>query len=568
MSTSGGGFAASGLLQGFAQSYTQARIRATEMEVAQRHGLASTLMQLYPNARPEAQQDIAQRLLSIYSTPPGKKLDKKIGDISSLGASAAQANNPGASPAGQQAAQGATNAQTASAQGQISAAPPPGAAAAAPPPSTPGIPPPPYIAASGAPGPQGVPLQGQTIPAPPRYSPLLLPEERNQQNAAATEAVERAKISGETKARQEAFKLWRDANPNAPLQEFLVQSGRGLPIGTFIPHTLSKNISGSDILQSNPDIVTTGGEKVDPKQFYDLTSIGGQSYAVPAGLGAQVALSGLNATPFKSYMNEGLKQGIPRADLINDWNSRQSVQHGYKMVPQPDGSIQMVPVTTVSENKRGQLPSPPGTPAKAGAGGGAAPGVGGPGRIVGGKLPPDVAKSQSTYLSSIERYNVMSSALPKALGGDQQAMINLLYNHIGMTVGLQKGARITQDIINEAQHSAPWMATILARVGVGNEFTMTPNVLRGVVIPPESMHNMIGLAEDRVTEDYNNFLQTKQAYSGGGVPTPEDVRAGGAARQSGIPTPPKAPSKTKPNVPAAAAAPTSAPADANNPLGI
>lgn len=197
MSTSGGGFAASGLLQGFAQAYTQARVRATQMEVEQRHGLASTLMQLYPNARPEAQADIAQRLLQIYSTPPGKKLDKKISDIGSLGAAAAQANAPGATPAGQQAAQTATNAQTASTQGQINAQPAPGAAAPAPPPSMPGIPPPPDLGpvAGGAGAPAGaVPLQGQTIPKPPAYSPFLSPTERNQQTAAAEESQIRAQI--------------------------------------------------------------------------------------------------------------------------------------------------------------------------------------------------------------------------------------------------------------------------------------------------------------------------------------------------------------------------------------
>ena len=45
-------------------------------------------------------------------------------------------------------------------------------------------------------------------------------------------------------------------------------------------------------------------------------------------------------------------------------------------------------------------------------------------------------------------------------------MINLLYNHIGMTTGLQKGARITKDLISEAENSAPWMATLLKKIGV------------------------------------------------------------------------------------------------------
>jgi hypothetical protein len=67
--------------------------------------------------------------------------------------------------------------------------------------------------------------------------------------------------------------------------------------------------------------------------------------------------------------------------------------------------------------------------------------------------------------------------------------------------------------------------------------------LRGVVIPPETMHNMIGLAEDRVSEDYNQLNAQKQAYATGQIQTPEQVKAGGKQRQSGKPvsaTPPPA----------------------------
>ena len=81
----------------------------------------------------------------------------------------------------------------------------------------------------------------------------------------------------------------------------------------------------------------------------------------------------------------------------------------------------------------------------------------------------------------------MVDSLPKAKAGDQQAMLNLLTNHIGMTLGLQKGARITKDILNEATQSAPWLARIKSKFD-------NQGYLSGVTLTPEQMDSMMGLA--------------------------------------------------------------------------
>jgi hypothetical protein len=519
MATSGGGFAASGLLQGFAQAYNSAYQRRTQQDLEQRHQLAGALATMYPNARPEAQQDIAQRLLSIYSTPIGKKLDKKLGDVSTLGQGAMQQQ----AQAGQA---GAAQSQAGLQQGMT--APP--------------VAPPPGVEPQVQPTPQGaIPQQAPAIPAPPPYSPFLSPQEKNQQEAARITAQTEAQTTAQVQSHLQAYDQWRATHPTGTMQEFLAASGRSLGVGALTPRVLGHNIAGKDLLDAHPDITTIGGEQLDPAKYYDLSSVGGQPVAVPAGLGAQVALSNIAGTPFKSFVQQKMAEGMSREDANTLWNTTQSTQHGFKSEPQPDGSIKMVPVTTTTTKTKGSgIPAPP---SASGGTSAAGPGAGTPGRTVGGKIPPEVVKAQSTYLQSIERYNVMSSALPKALAGDQQAMINLLYNHIGMTVGLQKGARITRDIISEAQTSAPWMATLLARIGVGKEFTMTPDALRGVVIPPETMHNMIGLAEDRVSEDYNQLNAQKQAYATGRIQTPEQVKAGGQQRQSGKPLSQTAPPK-------------------------
>ncbi len=112
----------------------------------------------------------------------------------------------------------------------------------------------------------------------------------------------------------------------------------------------------------------------------------------------------------------------------------------------------------------------------------------------------EVAKIYADPLQSSERYNIMTSNLEKALpeseGGknDQQAQLSLLANHLGMTMGLQKGARLTKDIINEAAKSQPWVAGIKAKFD-------KDGYLSGLTLGPDQMKSMVDLARERYRED-------------------------------------------------------------------
>jgi hypothetical protein len=66
-------------------------------------------------------------------------------------------------------------------------------------------------------------------------------------------------------------------------------------------------------------------------------------------------------------------------------------------------------------------------------------------------------------LDSEERLKTMRQNYREGLGGDQQAMLSLLANHLGMTMGLQKGVRLNQALINEAQQSDPLLRRLKAR---------------------------------------------------------------------------------------------------------
>ncbi len=116
----------------------------------------------------------------------------------------------------------------------------------------------------------------------------------------------------------------------------------------------------------------------------------------------------------------------------------------------------------------------------------------------------DLLKAYQPTLDSAERMNVMTESYEKAVKDhDQQAMLNLLANHLGMTMGLQKGARMTKDIINEAQKSQPWLAGMAAKFD-------KDGYLAGVTLSPPQMRQMVALGQERYAEDAKKSRATAQ----------------------------------------------------------
>jgi hypothetical protein len=126
------------------------------------------------------------------------------------------------------------------------------------------------------------------------------------------------------------------------------------------------------------------------------------------------------------------------------------------------------------------------------------------------------------------RVHVMDQNLVKAKQGDQQAMLSLLTNHVGMTQGAQKGARITQAILNEAQSSAPWLQKVEAKFS-------PDGYLSGVTLTPEQMDQMVGLAHEKADIAKQSYDRVGEHYS-------EELNLG----KSGKVKPPKAPSAETP----------------------
>lgn len=105
------------------------------------------------------------------------------------------------------------------------------------------------------------------------------------------------------------------------------------------------------------------------------------------------------------------------------------------------------------------------------------------------------AKVYEPALDSAERFNVMTKNYEDAVRNhDQQAMLSLLANHLGMTMGLQKGSRLTRDIIREAQQSRPWLQGMEAKFD-------KDGYLSGVTLTPQQMRQMVDLGRERFSQD-------------------------------------------------------------------
>lgn len=111
---------------------------------------------------------------------------------------------------------------------------------------------------------------------------------------------------------------------------------------------------------------------------------------------------------------------------------------------------------------------------------------------------------EKNYATSQTLESRMKQLEPKALQGDQQAMLAILANHIAMTTH-QPGAsmRPTQALFDEAASAQPWLQKISKRVG-------SDGVISGVVLSPQQIRQMVDLAPIMVNADLAALTQARQ----------------------------------------------------------
>jgi hypothetical protein len=106
------------------------------------------------------------------------------------------------------------------------------------------------------------------------------------------------------------------------------------------------------------------------------------------------------------------------------------------------------------------------------------------------------------YETALDRKDTMHKNLKSALAtGNQQAMLSLVANHIGMTLGAQKGARITRAVWDEAAASTPWWDKKVSEFFHTDPATgeqVFDGWKRGITLAPEQMQQMVDLGDEKV----------------------------------------------------------------------
>jgi hypothetical protein len=140
--------------------------------------------------------------------------------------------------------------------------------------------------------------------------------------------------------------------------------------------------------------------------------------------------------------------------------------------------------------------------------------------------------AKKDYNGALIRVDTMDKNLKAALNGDQQAMLSLVANHIGMTLGAQKGARITRAVWDEAVESAPWL-----QVKINKWFHDDPatgdkvfdGYKSGVTLTPEQMQQMVTLAHEKVDTLKKDIPVLEQLYKSDLAAAPPSGNAGQTA---------------------------------------
>lgn len=158
--------------------------------------------------------------------------------------------------------------------------------------------------------------------------------------------------------------------------------------------------------------------------------------------------------------------------------------------------------------------------------------------------------AMGVYQAALTRQTQMHKNLKDALGpkGSQQAMLALLFNHIGMTQGAQKGARINQKSVDEAKASTPWVDAKIAQWfhQDKNGDYIFDGLKGGVTLTKPQMEQMVELA-DESTDTFKQNVDRIAKTLNDGVQYPSGPTTGGGGETKND-SPPKA---TKPAPPKA-----------------
>ena len=142
----------------------------------------------------------------------------------------------------------------------------------------------------------------------------------------------------------------------------------------------------------------------------------------------------------------------------------------------------------------------------------------------------DIRQYQTVEFGARDRLNIMERTLERIKKDPTQAAqgdVLLVANHIGMTLGLQKGARITRAIWEEAKRARPWYQSVIV--------TFTGGALTGASLSSQQRQQMVSLAQEQmevakertrlVRDTYKDLFEGKDPLTGmkAGPPSVEGI---------------------------------------------
>lgn len=160
-----------------------------------------------------------------------------------------------------------------------------------------------------------------------------------------------------------------------------------------------------------------------------------------------------------------------------------------------------------------------------------------------------VGKQEQQYYAAQDLQQKMQSLLPDAMAGNQQAMVAILADHIAMTTH-QPGAsmRPTMTLFKEAADSQPWLQSYTKYLNSSGDGSL--ELLKGIVLSPEQIQNMVDLAPIVTAAEKNTLDQMQQDLGSTANPTPAQLQGptttkNRAAQKGGWSPPADAPAAPK-----------------------
>jgi len=125
-----------------------------------------------------------------------------------------------------------------------------------------------------------------------------------------------------------------------------------------------------------------------------------------------------------------------------------------------------------------------------------------------------IGKEFGTAREAQTRLKIMQQNALDAYKGNQQAMVSLLMNHIGMTLGAQKGTRVAKSIIDEARQSTDWVDSKLAIIGHqdANGDFIYDGPKGGIKLAGGQIKQMVDLAKQRNDLQWQQVKDTGATY--------------------------------------------------------